>query len=109
MLSITSGPIHPKRTVPGAAVTRNVGTINTTTMTDPARWPLVSEVATSKEMSTVVADIGATIETRPALASRIIGLGPRGIMTRHRIRYLMVHATCTFTSTPTEKGSLIIS
>jgi hypothetical protein len=100
---------HPKKITLHAVITKSEGTTTMMTMKDPVKWLRVSGVITVEEMRTAAVDTGTTIETRPVLASRHIGLDPREISINRQTRYLMGLAICTFTSTQKEKGNLTIS
>ena len=104
-----SGLGHPKKITSGAVIIKSEGTATMMTMKDPVKWLQVSGVITFEEMSTAAADTAMTIETRPVLVSRHIGLDPREISINRQTRYLMGLAICTFTSIQKEKGSLTIS
>ena len=108
-LFIISGLGHPKKTALGVAIIKGEGTATMMNTKDPVKWLRVSGVTTIEGMSTAGVGTAMTIETRPVLASRHIGLDPREISINRQTRYLMGLAICTFTSTQKEKGSLTIS
>ena len=109
MLFTINEHVHPKKNVISVITSRGDDIAVLANTTVPTKWRPDSRAAITKETSTAAADIEAKIETRPALASRTIDLGPRVITTCRLNRFSMVRAVCTFISTMKGKDSRIIS